>query len=233
MKNSIKRFIPGWLLGWYRNRNTNSRKFRNKSAKDVFTEIYESNHWESSESKSGTGSEFIKTESLIKGIDKLLIEMNIKSVLDLPCGDYEWMQKVDMSNINYIGADIVEALIEDNIKQYKETEKRKFKVLNIITDPLPKCDLIIVRDCFVHLSYDDINSAIQNIKASGSKYLLTTTFTKHNQNHDIVTGNWRALNLLEKPFNFSPPMTVLVENCTEGSGIYTDKAMALWEISKI
>lgn len=231
MKKLMKKFIPDWLLRWYRNRN--SSKFRNMSTNEVFTEIYKSNHWKSSESISGTGSEIKQTESLINDLDKLLTDMNIVSVLDLPCGDFKWMQKVDLSKIDYVGADIVEELIKNNIKQYKERENLKFIVLNLITDPLPKSDMIIVRDCLVHLSYEDINSAIKNIKSSGSKYLLTTTFTDYHLNHDIVTGDWRPLNLQEKPFNFSSPILVINENCTEGNGEYKDKSMALWDISKV
>jgi len=235
MKILMKKFIPDWLLRWYRNRkiNRNSSKFRNLSTNEVFTEIYNSNHWKSSESISGTGSEIKQTESLIKELDKLLTEMNIASVLDLPCGDFKWMQKVDLSKIDYVGADIVEELIKSNIRQYKERENLKFEVLNLITDPLPKSDMIIVRDCLVHLSYKDINSAIKNIKSSGSKYLLTTTFTNYHQNHDIVTGGWRPLNLHEKPFSFTSPILVINENCTEGNGEYKDKSMALWDISKV
>lgn len=231
MKKIIKKFIPDWLLRTYRNRNISM--FRSMSTKEVFTEIYNSNHWKSPESISGTGSEFKQTESLIHDLGKLLTDMNIKSVLDLPCGDFKWMQKVDLSEIDYVGADIVEELIKNNIRQYKKRGNLKFKVLNLINDPLPKKDLIIVRDCLVHLSYEDINSAIKNIKSSGSKYLLTTTFTNHNLNYDIVTGDWRPLNLQEKPFNFSPPILIINENCTESNGEYKDKSMALWAISKI
>ena len=232
MKELIKKFIPYLLLRFYRNRNFS--KFHNKNASEVFTEIYNSNYWKSSESVSGTGSEIKQTESLINDLNKLLTEMNIASVLDLPCGDFKWMQKVDFSNIDYVGADIVEELIKSNIAQNKERKNIIFKVLNLITDPLPKSDIIIVRDCLVHLAYKDINSAIKNIKSSGCKYLLTTTFTNHYQNQDIVTGDWRPLNLQEKPFNFPSPILVINENCTEGNnGEYKDKSMALWEISKI
>ena len=231
MKELIKKFIPDLLLRFYRNRIS---KYNNKSASTVFTEIYNSNHWKSSESISGEGSEIKQTEPLINDLNKLLTEMNIATVLDLPCGDFNWMKKVDFSNIDYVGADIVEELIKINLVQNKERKNIIFKVLNLITDPLPKSDIIIVRDCLVHLSYKDINSSIKNIKSSGSKYLLTTTFTNHYQNHDIVTGDWRPLNLQEKPFNFSSPILIINENCTEGNnGEYKDKSMALWDISKI
>ena len=84
----------------------------------------------------------------------------------------------------------------------------------------------------VHLSYENIFKAIKNIKATGCKYLLTTTFVNQQQNYDIVTGDWRPINLQEYPFNFPKPLLVINENCTEGSEV-KDKAMALWEISQI
>lgn len=239
MKNLIKKVIPNWLLDWNRNRVRNrnriivNSKYKNLSPKEVFSDIYNSNHWQSQESISGSGSETKQTETIIRGLEKLLKEKNIESVLDLPCGDFNWMQKVDLSNIDYTGADIVEDLIASNIMKYKDRENIKFKVLNLITDPLPKTDLIFVRDCLVHLSFEDINNAINNIKSSGSKYLLTTTFTDLQLNLDIVTGDWRPLNLQEKPFNFSKPLLVINENCTEGNGKSKDKSMALWEINKM
>ncbi len=159
--------------------------------------------------------------------------MNIVSVLDIPCGDFNWMQRVDLSKIDYVGADIVEELIKNNIEQHKKQENLKFIVLNLIRDPLPKSDMIIVRDCLVHFSYEDINRAIKNIKSSDSKYLLTTTFTSYHSNHDIVTGYWRPLNLQEKPFNFPSPMLVINENYAEGNGGYLVKSMALWDIAEV
>lgn len=231
MKKLIKKIAPVWILKWYgMNR---SSKFKNRSTKEVFTEIYSINHWKSKESFSGAGSEIAQTKSLIEDLEKILNDMNIKTMLDIPCGDFNWMQKVDLSKIDYIGADIVDELINRNIEQHKEKNNLKFKVLNLINDPLPKSDIIIIRDCLVHFSYNDIFNSIKNIKSSGSKYLLTTTFTTCNFNYDIVTGYWRRLNLQKKPFNFPNPILVINENCTEGNGEYKDKSMALWEISKI
>jgi hypothetical protein len=37
--------------------------------------------------------------------------------------------------------------------------------------------------------------AVENFKASGSGFLGTTTFTRQDGNEDIVTGQWRPLNL--------------------------------------
>ncbi len=228
---SVKKFIYNWVLRWFR--NTGTSKFRNMSTEQVFTEIYRSKHWKSTDNVSGPGSELKQTETLIRELNVLFKNLNIGSVLDLPCGNFHWMQKVNLSKIKYIGGDIVEDLIISNKKKYQESENLKFIVLNLITDPLPQCDIIIVRDCLVHFSNKDITDAILNIKSSGSKYLLTTTFTNHRMNGDILTGDWRPLNLQSKPFKFSAPSLVINENCTECNGEYKDKSMALWEISKL
>lgn len=231
MKLFIKKFLYDWVLKWFRKNNT--AKFRNMSTEQVFTEIYRSKHWKSTDNVSGPGSEINQTETLIRELNGLFKELNIVSVLDIPCGNFHWMQKVNLSKTNYVGADIVTELIESNKQNYQESDRLNFQVLNLITDPLPQCDLIIVRDCLVHFSNKDILNAITNIKSSGSKYLLTTTFTNHHMNFDIVTGDWRPLNLQDKPFNFAPPLMIINENCTECNGEFKDKSMALWEISKL
>ena len=225
MKEQLKKIIPDWLLKWYR--------LRPRSTAKVFTETYNRNLWGSSESISGTGSEFNQTKTLIKGLEKLLNDLDIRTVLDIPCGDFNWMQKVDLSKIEYIGADIVKELIKKNIVQHKEKSNFKFMVLDLIKDPLLKTDIIIIRDCLVHLSYADIFAALENIRSSECKYLLTTTFTAHRVNSDIITGGWRTINLQEQPFNFPSPLLIINEDCTEYNGEYNDKSMGLWEINKI
>ena len=100
-------------------------------------------------------------------------------------------------------------------------------------DHLPKADILFCRDCLVHLSNEDIAKSIQNIRQSDITYLLTTTFTQCDENHDIVTGDWRIINLEKPPFNFPKPMSLINEKCTEGDGTYADKSLGLWKISDI
>ena len=202
------------------------------STKEIFTSIENNNFRSSAESVSGPGSEMKQTQTLIKELPKLFKNIGIKSVLDIPCGDFNWMKEVGLSNIDYIGADIVDKLIVENKKRYS-SDNINFLPLNIITDVLPRVDLIFVRDCFVHLSYYDIQNAITNIKRSGCKYLMTTTFVDYHSNYDILTGKWRRINLQDIPFNFPEPEYTLIEDCTEGDGKFKDKAMGLWFIENI
>ena len=143
------------------------------------------------------------------------------------------MRFVDLAETKYIGADIVDKLILNNSNLYGINNQIDFKVINLITDKLPKVDLVITRDCLVHLSFKDIFTSIANIKNSGSKYLLTTTFINRHNNIDIITGNWRTLNLEIAPFNFPKPIALFIENCTEDNGNFSDKAMALYNIEDI
>lgn len=230
MKELIISITPDCLIKYYK--RIKASKYNNLKTEEVFNKIYKNNEWKSSESVSGLGSELEQTKTLRAGLEKLLEEMNISSLLDIPCGDFKWMQKVNLSSVHYTGADIVSEIIEANKKSYQKSGI-EFKVLNLIDDPLSKTDLIIIRDCLVHLSYEDIFAAIKNIKSSGSKYVLTTTFVNRKSNYDIVTGDWRTLNLQKKPFNFPEPLLIINEKCTEANGAYKDKSMALWEIERI
>ena len=204
--------------------------FKNSNIYELFSEIYRVNYWNSSESVSGPGSETHQTKTLVKELQILLNKMKIRSILDIPCGDFNWMKNINLSKINYIGADIVKELIENNNINYKK-KNVKFEVLNLIEDNLPKSDLIIIRDCFVHLNYEQIFKSINNIILSGSKYLLITTFVDREYNQDIITGYWRAINLRKEPFNFPPPILTIDEKCNEPNG--KDKSLSLYKISDL
>jgi len=203
--------------------------FKKNTPKETFTKIYNSNFWRSKSSVSGPGSEDSQTNSIIEALRLLIYKYKIKSILDLPCGDFIWMKNIDLGSINYLGADIVDRLIQENLKNHTNEPNISFSVLDLITDNLPKSDLILNRDCLVHFSYKDIYSSIKNIKASDSTYLLTTTFPNHTRNTDIITGKWRPLNLQIKPFNFPEPIVIITENCTEENDKYRDKSLSLWK----
>jgi len=199
---------------------------------DRFTYIFRSRLWESS-SVSGPGSESVQTRELREQLPVLLERFGVRTLLDLPCGDFGWLSEVELDLDRYIGADIVTDLVEANAARFRDDPVREFRSLDMTGDPLPAADLVLCRDCLVHLSFADIERALRNLRRSGSRYLLTTTFTELGTNDDIVTGDWRPLNLCREPFGFPEPLAVLVEGCTEEGGAYADKSLGLWEIATI
>jgi len=92
---------------------------------------------------------------------------------------------------------------------------------------------VLCRDCLVHFSFDDVFRALANLCRSGSRYLLTTHFTGPAENRDIVTGDWRLLNLEREPFLLPAPRRVLVESCTLEEGRGQGKCLALWELETV
>ncbi len=102
---------------------------------------------------SGTGSDTTQTNVIINELEKLFQEYKIKSILDAPCEDFNWMNQVNLDEIEYLGTDIVEDLITFNKSNYKYKKGVEFNTGNIITDDLPEVDLILCRDCLVHFSF--------------------------------------------------------------------------------
>jgi hypothetical protein len=172
--------------------------------KSVFTEIYKKNKWKNKESRSGFGSTIEYTKEVRKHLPLLIKQFNIKSVLDAPCGDFNWMSKiVDTIDASYIGGDIVEILIETNKKNYPHIN---FITLDITEDTLPTVDLMMCRDCLFHFSYKSINLFFDNFLKSDIKYLLTSTHInnpKKFKNRNITDGKFRLIDLYAAPFNFN------------------------------
>jgi len=199
---------------------------------DIFSRYFKENTWGCDESFSGAGSTVQATKYLVRELDDLLRRYSVKSILDLPCGDFNWMRYVDLAGIDYLGADCVEELIALNRNNHPE---RNFVKLDLLNDTLPTVDLIICRDCLFHFPNDDIEKALSNIKRSGSKFILTTSFSwKTYPNIDISMGDFRRINLEIEPFNLPPPYERIIEGNQETStsaGSQADRAMCLWPCS--
>ena len=78
---------------------------------DVFTTIYKTNSWRSAESVSGPGSSIQVTANVRNIISDLVLRHKIKLLLDLPCGDFNWMKEVDLHGAQYLGSDFLESFI--------------------------------------------------------------------------------------------------------------------------
>src|SRR5689334_6537607 len=142
---------------------------------DKFQRIFDENAWGNSESVSGEGSNLERTRVVRAALPGLLARHGVRSILDAPCGDFYWMKEVPLGDIEYIGADIVPEIITRDLELYA-APRRRFVVCDLVSDPLPKADLILCRDCLVHLPYAETRTAIANFRKSGALWLLTTTF---------------------------------------------------------
>lgn len=142
--------------------------------------------------------------------------------------------ELDLILSAYIGVDIVTEVIQQNKERYQRS-KFHFEVLDLTKDDLPKCDLMMIRDCFIHLSFSSIGDAIWNVQRSGGTYLLASTYTKPRPNRDVedISLTGRVLNLCTPPFNFPDSLELIEEKCTEQDGEYNDKSLGLWRLQDI
>jgi hypothetical protein len=201
--------------------------------KMIFTIVYRTHVWQDEESRSGCGSNLPATQAIRAGLPRLIESLRIKSILDVPCGDFNWMKEVDLQAVDYVGADIVEELIASNSARFTET-KRRFLCLDILQDQIPSADLIFCRDCLVHLSYKHIWAAIGNFKVSGSTYLATTTFPQVNHNADVPTGQHRPINFQLPPFNFTEPITLLDDSSPPPTSVLGAlKRVGVWKVTDL
>jgi hypothetical protein len=197
--------------------------------KIVFNKIYVQNTWGNEESVSGNGSSLKQTYTLRTELSDFFFTHEIKSLADIPCGDFNWMSQIDLSKITYIGCDVSSKLIHSLNRQYA-TNNLTFKVADICRDRIPSSDVVFVRDCLVHLSLKDSLKAIRNLLRSEFKYMCFTTFTATLLNKDVFGGfEWRPLNLEIAPFNFPKPYLLINEKCSEANFKFTDKCIGIWK----
>jgi glycosyltransferase involved in cell wall biosynthesis len=235
-------------LNWIKSKPGISAIFRIRTIKHrmagrklekIFTNVYRNNYWGGKESSSGPGSDEDQTSKIQKQISALINERKIKTIIDAPCGDFLWMKNVIASvyeNIDsFTGFDIVDELVGTNNTNYSDS-KISFKVLDLTVSDIPACDLIICRDCFIHLSFKNIYRILKRFKNSGSGYLLLSTYTDSGRKNLDINDfriDFRALNMQKFPFSFPKPEQIINEGCQEFEGIYSDKSLALYKIQKI
>lgn len=198
-----------------------------------FERIERTNLWGAATSVSGLGSEDPATAAIREALPALLQRLGARSLLDAPCGDAGWIGRLALG-VDYTGIDIVPSLIDANNRRASRGEPSgRFLVGDITRDALPRADVILCRDCLVHLSFANIARTLVGFRASGALFLLVTTFPEWEDNRDCEDGDWRALNMEQAPFNWPPPRELVNERCEEGGGGWRDKSLGLWRLDEL
>lgn len=173
--------------------------------KKVFSKIYKEGLWNEG---SGDGSKIENVREYVDVLQKYIDKPEIKTVLDLGCGDWQFSKFLDLSSVLYLGVDVVDSVIDSNIDLYSASNI-DFISRDIITYELPQVDLIICKDVLQHLSNRDVISVLIKIIKSSKFALITNDFNPEStSNIDIENGDYRYLDLTLSPF-FLDVVTVL------------------------
>lgn len=190
----------------------------------VFRSIYTKNRWNGTETRSGPGSTFASTRRLREALPRLVDQFQITSVLDAACGASYWMPDLP----GYVGVDIVPEAIEAVCDAFPT---RRYEVADIVTDDLPRCDAVIVRDVLAHLMTRDAVAALENIRRTGARWLFATTFVGADNSIPAATGGYHEIDLTAAPFGLPKPVRLIPDGYWEEDLIYPTKQMGVWQMS--
>jgi SAM-dependent methyltransferase len=212
LANTIKQHTPWPIRRLSRRikRGIRQRRDAKLSCREVFTRIYETNAWggKPGELYSGPGSAEAAAKPYVDAVASFIRERDIRSVVDLGCGDFRVGQAIAPSVASYTGIDIVESVIARN-RQRHGGGNVQFLVKDIIEDDLPQADLCLIREVFQHLSNAQIQRVLPKLRAF--RYVIVTDHQpppgKITPNLDKPHGqfiriyNQSALFLDKPPFN--------------------------------
>ncbi|MGH9212493.1 MAG: class I SAM-dependent methyltransferase [Acidimicrobiales bacterium] len=175
----------------------------------TFSAIYRDGVWTGG---SGSGSHPANTASYRSFLQRFLRDEMVRSVLDVGCGDWQSSRLVDWTGVDYLGVDAVASVVETNRHRY-ETASVRFQQLDVLHDPLPMADLVLVKDVFQHWPNQVIAQFATRL-AAYRHVLVTNTVDAHPLpsaepiapalavNEDIEMGDMRPVDLAVSPFNW-------------------------------
>lgn len=145
------------------------------TAMEVFSELT----WDGS---SGPGSDPTDASPYLIFLELYIDKYDIRSVLDLGCGDGRLARATNWGCAKYIGLDI----------------KSGYDILKC---DLPSADLVIIKDVLQHWDNNSIELMRTRLQAYEHS-LITNCCDPFRTNEDIRIGDCRALNLAADPFNW-------------------------------
>ncbi|WGM32245.1 class I SAM-dependent methyltransferase [Brevundimonas sp. NIBR11] len=196
---------------------------RNPTNRQRFETVFRTRRWALGESVSGPGSDRSSGQvaHAISALTRACDELDVRSIADIPCGDFHWIDQFlkDRPGVDYVGYDIVEPLIARNRIAHPD---RRFEVLDIVAEIPAPADLIFCKDLINHLYEADVRSALRNMAASGSRWLLITSNAgaMNEELYMFRPGASRELDLRAAPYSLPEPL-------------WSDHYLSLWALDAV
>lgn len=187
---------------------------------NIFTSLYNNCTWGDNEDlqykgSSGYGSTLTTLSgTFIPFINNFILLNNIKTVVDLGCGDFvcgEILYK-DIPNLTYTGYDVYKNVINALSQKYKNTNY-SFEYLDIFQnrENIKDSELYIIKDVFHHWSNKEIEEFLSFLVTKKFKYILISNMSDIDNFSidDIETGMFRTMSARNSPLNKFNPIIVM------------------------
>ncbi|CAE7612592.1 AGX1 [Symbiodinium sp. CCMP2592] len=173
------------------------------SLEDTFTQIYATGAWGKG---SGAGSLPVHCLKWIEFLRKFIKEHQVKKVVDLGCGDWQFSPYIyhDLG-VDYVGYDVVLPVIAENRARWT-CQGFNFEHLEFSSnvDEIQDGELYILKDVLQHWSSQRIRSFLKKLLAKPSlRFILVCNCAEPEDwpDEDILDGGWRPLSSAKPPLN--------------------------------
>jgi SAM-dependent methyltransferase len=185
---------------------------------NTFEQIYRTGFWKSYfGTESGPGSSIECSKQYLDFVQQFCVDNNIKSILDLGCGDFNLMRHFNFDGIVYHGVDVVDFVIQNNIQKYG-TPTLTFESASIINyTPKQKYDLVLCKDVLQHLPTNDVVS-ILNILTNNLS--LVANDYAENCNQNVPAGKYSPVDLSKPPYSVAGQYVFHWQSCTFPKKVY-------------
>ncbi len=181
---------------------------------DVFFRIYSEHQWgwpssprknEQFYSGGGTELENDKNGQYVKLVQEFVNKPDVKTVIEIGCGDWEVSSRIDWSRVAYRGYDVVPEVVEYNRHQYG-CANIKFECRDVfycdpaemaMVDAPVSADLLIVKDVFQHLPP---SMCVDFVRAIPSRFKYNLITNDLGGNTEIKPGEHSGNDFSQKPF---------------------------------
>lgn len=181
----------------------------------VFDEIYREGFWGNG---SGGGSSLEASKQYVQFLKKFLKRYQIKRIVDVGCGDWQFMRYVDLTGIDYTGVDAAKTVITANERAFGSANIR-FAHFEGNYSVVPPADLLLCKDVLQHLDTESVCSLAKSLIPRFRYSLVTNDVPKrsllgkmidklkyknllevYGLNKEIDNGDYRLLDLRMPPY---------------------------------
>jgi len=171
---------------------------------NIFTSIYENKIWGNNDNpeyngSSGEGSGVdVNKDTYVPFLKNFIVENNIKSVVDLGCGDFRCGKLIyDDLDVSYTGYDAYAKVVEYNASQHSKP-KYSFHHLDFCKNvsKIQSADMCILKDVIQHWSLIDIYNFLDYLTMTNKKFkyiLICNCCDQRRNNTEITNGDFRPL----------------------------------------
>lgn len=186
----LRRILPQPLKDLY-------RRFFPRSMTESFSAVYASDVWQGGSGRGSTPENTVQYRALV---ERLLQTLDVTSVVDIGCGDWQFSHLINWGNVDYLGIDTVPVVIEANRKRYGS--RHRFECADVTREALPSADLVILKDVLQHWPTAAIQAFLPRLEQY--RFVLVTNSSEESPllNSDIAMTGFRPLDLRQAPFHF-------------------------------